>query len=296
MLKKTNQRKPLKTGIKFILKLQFLLVVPLLVLSSCGGLFYHPDNHVYVDIKKLDIQPQQIELKTTDGKKFYGWYFKASDKPKGKILFFHGNAQNRTSHFFSLNWILKNNYDYFIFDYPGYGESEGSPDQFSTTDSGTKALEWLNKQGPETPLIIYGQSLGGNIALYTATKNKALAKPCLIAVDSTFKSYRKVAQRVLARHWLTWPVQGLSYLLVSDSYSAEDHIGEISPIPFLIFHSPGDPVVDFESGHEIFEAAGEPKKFYTVPGAGHTLAFNGVDREEFRKGFLEALEKNCPSH
>ncbi len=276
-----------------MLKFTFVLIIPLLLLSGCGGLFYHPDAQLYVDVKKLDVQPQQVELKTSDDKKFFGWYFKASDHPKAKILFFHGNAQNRTAHFFSLYWILKENYDFFIFDYPGYGESEGSPDQLSTIDSGTKALEWLVKQNPQVPLVIFGQSLGGNIAMYTATKNKGLITPCLIAVDSTFKSYRKVAQRVLARHWLTWPFQGLSYLLVSDSVSAEDHIGEITNIPFLVFHGKEDPVVDFQSGQDVFTAAGEPKKFFVVPGSGHTMAFNGNDKEEFRKDLTIELDKNC---
>ncbi len=269
----------------------FLLICYLL--TSCGGLFYYPDNRLYVDVKKLEIQPQQIELKTTDNKKFFGWYFKASDHPLGKILFFHGNAQNRSSHFYSLYWILKNNYDFFIFDYPGYAESEGTPSQASTTDAGTKALEWLVHTEPTIPFIIFGQSLGGNIALFTAAQNKALVKPCLIAVDSSFKSYRKVAQRVLAKHWLTWPFQGLSYLLVQDSFSADDRITEIAPTPLLVFHSREDPVVAYENGEDIFASALEPKQFFQVPGMGHILSFTGPDHENFRKIFLDALAKNC---
>ncbi len=277
-----------------VFKLNIFLLVLCLLLTGCGGLFYYPDNRLYVDIKKLDIQPQQIELKTSDDKKFYGWYFKSSEKPRGKILFFHGNAQNRTSHFFSLYWILKNNYDFFIFDYPGYAESEGTPSQESTTDAGSKALEWMVDQSPSTPLIVYGQSLGGNIAMFSVAKSKSRISPCMVAVDSTFKSYRKVAQRSLAKNWLTWPFQGLSYLLVQDSSSAENHIGEISPIPLVVFHSKEDPIVDFESGHDVFKAAREPKKFFEVPGRGHIQAFNSDDQGTFKKAFLAELEKSCP--
>ena len=271
------------------------LMLSIMLLTSCGGLFYYPDNRLYVDVNKLDIQPQQIELKTSDDKKFFGWYFKASDNPKGKILFFHGNGQNRTAHFYSLYWILKNNYDFFIFDYPGYAESEGKASQLSTGDAGTKAIEWIAQKNPNTPLIIFGQSLGGNIAIYSYAKNRAKVSACLVVVDSTFKSYRKVAQRVLAKQWLTWPIQGLSYLLVPESHSAEDLISEISPTPFLVFHSKEDSVVDYQSGRDVFDSAKEPKKFFEVHGKGHIQAFTGPEQEIFRGLFLAELEKNCPT-
>ena len=275
-------------------KLKCLLIIPCLLLTSCGHLFYYPDDRLYVDFKKLEIEPKQIELQTSDNKKFYGWYFKASDKPKGKILFFHGNGQNRSAHFFALYWILKENYDFFIFDYPEYGGSEGTASQESTTDSGTKALEWLSQQNPSVPLIIFGQSLGGNIAIYTMTKNKAKITPCMVVVDSTFKSYRKVAQRTAAKSWLLWPLQGVAYTLVRDQYSAADHMEEISPVPLDVFHGDQDPIVGIENGQDVFLAAKEPKKFYLVPGPGHIQAFVGSNKEKFRAALLEDLAKNCP--
>ncbi len=275
-------------------KLAFLIFY-FLFLQSCGGLFYFPDSRVYVDVQKLDIKPEQVELKTNDNTKFFGWYFKASGetkRPRGKILFFHGNAQNRTSHFFALYWILQKNYDFFIFDYPGYGESEGNPSRETTADAGTKALEWLAAKDPSVPLIIFGQSLGGNIAMYTASKNKGI-KICMVTVESTFRSYRKVAQRMMAKHWFLWPFQGLSYVLVGESSSAQNHISELAPTPLVIFHGEDDPVVGIENSRDIFDEAKEPKIFYSVPGHGHTMAFNGPHQEEFRNDFLKELEKNC---
>lgn len=276
-------------------KMKCLLIIFCLLLSGCSHLFYYPDKRTYVDLRKLDVQPEQIELTTSNHSKFYGWYFKASDKPKGKILFFHGNGQNRSAHFFSLYWILKENYDFFIFDYPGYADSEGEPSQESTTDAGTKALEWIAQKNPSVPLIIFGQSLGGNIAMYTMTHNKNKITPCMMIVESTFKSYRKVAQRILGKFWITWPVQWLPYLVIRDQYSAEDHIGEIAPVPFDVFHGDADPVVGLENGIDVFGAAKEPKKFYLVPGGGHIQAFWGHDGEHFRKAFVDDIAQNCPA-
>lgn len=274
--------------------IKYLTLVTLVFLQGCGSLFYFPTEVLYVDVKKLEIEPQQIELKTSKNENFFGWYFKASEKPKAKILFFHGNAQNRTSHFYALYWILKNNYDFFVFDYPGYGESEGSPSQEATTDAGSKALDWLAVQDPKIPIIIFGQSLGGNIALYTAAKSHNV-NICLVAVDSTFRSYRKVAQRVIARSWFLWPFQGLSYVLVRDSFSAENLIQKISPTPLIVFHGESDPVVDLQNGRDVFDEAKDPKNFYLVPGHGHTTAFNGPNQATFRKYLLDEIQKHCSS-
>ena len=264
-----------------------------ILLSGCGSLFYYPDSSLYVDVKNLPTQPEEISFQGSEGEKLTGWYFHASEKPRGKILFFHGNAENMTAHFASLYWILQHNYDYFIFDYPGYGKSEGKPTQKSTTDSGQKALQWLMQRNPEVPLVIFGQSLGGNIALYTAAENKNIAQPCLVTVESTFQSYRKVAQRVLAKQWITWPVQWMPYLVVSDSYSAEDKIQKISPTPLLVIHGNADPIVSLENGRDIFAAAAEPKEFSLVEGGGHIQAFSGDHASEQRAKFISALEKNC---
>ncbi|WP_374029113.1 alpha/beta hydrolase [Bdellovibrio bacteriovorus] len=246
-----------------------------------------------MDLKKLEPQPQQIELAGSDGNKIIGWYFKSkATKPKARLLFFHGNAENISSHFIALHWILKHDYDYFIFDYPGYGGSEGEPTQKSTTEAGRVSLEWLAKTEPKTPLVIFGQSLGGNVALYTAATSKDIPV-CLVAVESTFKSYRKVGQRVLAGHWWTWPFQWLPYVVTRDKVSAQDHIAEISPTPLLVIHGDEDDIVGIENGEDVFASAREPKKFLKVPEGKHIQAFTGHNAEEYQRLFLQELNKQC---
>lgn len=265
-----------------------------LFLSGCGHLFYYPTSYMYVDLKKVVPAPRQIEFTSSDGKKLIGWYFKgAGEKPKAKILFFHGNAENISSHFLALHWILKHGYDYFIFDYPGYGGSEGEPTQQSTTDAGQKALEWITKHEPQVPLVIFGQSLGGNIAMYTAANNQGKIPMCLIAVDSTFKSYKKVAQRVLGASWWTWPFQWLPYLVIGESHSARDRIDKISPIPLLVIHGDQDYIVTSANGEDVFEAASDPKEFWRVPEGRHIQAFTGPRSEELQKKFLVKLALTC---
>lgn len=273
-------------GKRFIRSL--LIVCLPLVLVGCSHLFYYPSQNMYVDPHKLTPPPEQIEIPFRDGK-LIAWYFKPiHQKPKANILFFHGNAENISSHFLSLFWILKEGYGFLIFDYPGYGGSSGEPTPESTTASGDTALKWLAENHPQTPIAIFGQSLGGNIALYTAAQNKHSL--CLVAVESTFKSYKKVAQRTLAKNPITWILQPLGYLLVSDKYAAAEHIAEISPIPLMVIHSRTDSIVTFENGEDVFNTAKAPKEFLQLPEGGHIQAFTGPENSVNRKKFLDALE------
>lgn len=269
-------------------------VLTALFLVGCGHLFYYPTSYMYVDLKKVQPPPQQMEFKNADGKKLVAWYFKGnSPQPKAKILFFHGNAENISSHFLALHWILKHGYDYLIFDYPGYGGSEGEPSRKSTTDSGQMALEEIKKIHPDVPLVIFGQSLGGNIALYTAAQNQGKTPMCLVAVESTFRSYKKVGQRILANHWWTWPLQWIPWLTVGETYSAKNKIEAIAPTPLIVMHGDADPIVDFQNGEDVFAAAKEPKEFWRVSRGSHIRAFSGPTGEEFQRKFLSALDTYC---
>src|SRR5690606_34014232 len=123
----------------------FLYMLLLTAGSGCGHLFYYPTTAMNVDVQKLEPQPEQVEFKTSDGKKLIGWHFQPATPAKARILFFHGNGQNISSHFVSLYWILKEGYEFMIFDYPGYGGSEGEPTQKSTTDAGEQAIAWMHQ-------------------------------------------------------------------------------------------------------------------------------------------------------
>jgi fermentation-respiration switch protein FrsA (DUF1100 family) len=248
---------------------------------------------MYVNLAKVAPAPRQIEFKNSDGKKLVGWYFKADGKPKANILFFHGNAENISSHFLALHWILSHGYSFFIFDYPGYGGSEGKPTQESTTQAGQMALQWLKEKYPDMPIAIFGQSLGGNIAMYTAATDQKKNPLCLVAVESTFKSYKKVGQRVLSNHWFTWALQWIPYLAVPEKFSATDRIDKISPTPLLVVHGEADPVVVIANGQDVFEAAKEPKEFWSVHNGQHIQAFWGPQGAEYRDKFVQYLDKHC---
>ena len=264
-------------------------------LTSCSSLFYYPSRQLFYAPDRFGLKPDEITFPSHNGKKIFAWYFKnrSGQKPKATVVFYHGNAENISSHYINIIWILDHGYDLLGFDYQGYGRSEGEPSQENTVRDGEAALKYAFETY-KTPLVVFAQSLGGPIAMRNVIDLKDSLPIKYLAVDSTFVSYRSMARTVMTRSVITWPFQWLGWLLVSDSYSPKNDIDKISPIPLLVIHGDNDKVVEYFQGQKVFELAKEPKEFWTVPGGSHTDVFSKED-PTFRLKFVERLDRAVAS-
>ena len=86
--------------------------------SGCSNLLYYPTRDLYVDVKELKPAPEEHQFVLKNGLDVHGWYFHSPIPPKAVVLFFHGNAQNRSSHFTSLFWLVEKGYDLAVFTSP----------------------------------------------------------------------------------------------------------------------------------------------------------------------------------
>ncbi|MBX3034084.1 MAG: alpha/beta hydrolase [Bdellovibrionaceae bacterium] len=257
-------------------------------LSGCMTFFYYPTSKTYFDPAQAGLRPEDVTFTTGSGEKIHAWWFESAVRPsKGTIVFFHGNAENLTSHFASLMWLPKEGYSYLIFDYPGYGRSTGRTTAKGTVEAGHAALEWVHRNKDPRPLIIYGHSLGGNVALRTALELRGEIPYKAIVIDASFPSYQKIAANKLSQFWITWPLQPLAYLLVSDSYAPKG-IQQLSPVPMLIIHGQSDLAVEPEYGERLYELAGDPKEIWRIPGGVHGSTFWSHDLV-YRRKFLDYL-------
>ncbi len=261
-----------------------LLIVVIIMSYACSSRLYHPD-HVYriTHEQFKEIAPQEVLFKNKKGIQLTGWYFKSVKHSKGQIVFFHGNSENISTHFATLYWILREGYDYFIFDYQGYGKSEGKPSPKKTLEDGEAALRWIFEKNPKVPIIVFGQSLGGTVALRSVIDLKNEIPIKAVVVDSTFLSYKSAVASVLSHHWPTWMFQPLAYLVMSDHYAPKNRVKEISPIPLLIFHGDQDKVISYKLGKKIYQKAEDPKTFVSSPGGRHGDVFSkhgGNNRRE----------------
>lgn len=255
-------------------------------------MLYHPTNLKYFDPQKAGATPEDVWFVNNEKINLHGWYFHNALKipPKALIVFFHGNGENLTSHFATLLWILNQGYDYFIFDYQGYGESQGKPSPQGTVDDGKAALLWANAHRGGAPLVVFAQSLGGAVAMRSVIEIKDVVPIQLVVVDSTFSSYKEAARSILRRSWVTWILQPVTYFALSDSFAPDNQINKIAPIPMVVMHGTKDQIIDFSLGKEVFELAGEPKEFWTIDDGYHTDGFwrHGTT---YRQMFLDRLAK-----
>jgi uncharacterized protein len=238
-----------------------------LLISSCSTLLYYPTDYMYVEEDSMNPKPTEWAFKSRDGQDLFGWYFESAKPAKGVIILFHGNGENRSSHFASLYWAVDEGYDLFVFDYPGYGKSYGQPTPQSTVDAGVGALTILKEKKPKLPIIVYGHSLGGAVAMRAVYEARGVVQPKLLVVSSSFLSYRKAVQKVLAHHWGTWLLQPVA-LGFNDKWSPKKIIKDIG-VPLLVIHSKDDEVIPFHLGEQIYREATEPKEFWPIRKATH---------------------------
>lgn len=269
------------------------LILSAIHLSACQGLLYHPTDFVYTEPTKLKPPPEELWIPQTETEKIHAWYFKTSKTSRGLIIHFHGNAENLTSHVRGMHWVVDEGFDYLIFDYRGYGKSDGTPSPKHSVQDGLTVVGYARDRFPKSPLILFGQSLGGNVALRTAIEAKALGIPlAAVAVEGSFSSYKHAATSVLSKSWITWPFQPLGWLFLSDTYAPQKRIHELSPdVPLLVIHGERDHIIELSLGEEIFAQAKEPKEFWRVSDAGHLECFWSEEGMKLRKDFIAYLKK-----
>lgn len=205
-----------------------------------------------------------------DDVRLHGWYCPV-ERPRAVVLYAHGNAGNITSRYWKLRLLTeKLGVSVLVFDYRGYGKSEGAPSEAGILADGRAARRWLAQRTglPETDIVLLGESLGGAVAVDLAAEQGARA----LILESTFSSIPDVAASKLS--------SGGS--LVRSQLDSASKIGRYHG-PLLQTHGDADKVIPFALGKKLHEAANAPKQFVRVPGGGH----NGPPSREY----LAALDR-----
>ena len=260
-----------------------LLLLFSLLPTGCSSLYFYPQKQLYDNPVARRFSPTDIYFKSSDGATLHGWYFRAISEAKATILVFHGNAENLSTHVNSVLWLVQKGFDVFIFDYRGYGRSEGSPDLNGVHRDGQAALETALSlaQTKSNRVVVLGQSIGGEIAVYTVANFPCKERIAALVIDSAFSSYRRIAREKLAEFFLTWPFQYPFSFLFNNTYSPEKWIGKVSPVPLLILHGERDTIVPVHHAETLFDAAGPPKELWLVPAEGHIRSFaNDIVRQQ----------------
>lgn len=278
---------------------KFLLpVIRVIVLSYIGlaiALYFGQSNMVFMpskDIletpKSIGLKFEDIQLTTKDNINLSAWFVPAQDNNsigQGVILFCHGNGGNISNRLSYLPIFKDLGFATFLFDYRGYGKSEGQPSEVGTYQDVEAVWQYLTQERkiPSQRIIIYGESLGGAIASYiaqtTATKNPQNS-PAGLILASTFTS---ISDRA-AELYPFLPIR----LLSKFSYNSIERLPKIK-IPMLIIHSTDDEIIPFHHGEKNFQVANIPKKLVKLRGDHNGSFLDSL--ETYRKGINEFTQK-----
>ncbi len=237
-----------------IISLLTVAGVYVLVALFQSRLIYFPSRHYYATPKDVGLLFEERALITSDGPSITAWYVPCP-QAKGSIIFCHGNAGNMADRLHDVTLMHRMGYNVLIFDYRGYGNSEGKPSEQGTYHDAQAAWRYLVESLGESParVILFGRSLGGAVAIELAKRHE----PGALVVESTFSSLVDVGK-------LHYPLLPVS-LLLRYRYESIDKVSSIT-CPKLFIHSTDDQLVPLANARRLFEAAASPKMFIETPG------------------------------
>jgi pimeloyl-ACP methyl ester carboxylesterase len=202
------------------------------------------------------------------------------DGATGAVLYCHGNGGN-LSHRLRVYRALQtaHNVSVLAFDYPGYGKSGGRPSEAGCYAAAQAAFDWLTTTAGVAAerVILFGESLGGGVAVELATR-----RPCrALVLFSTFTSLPDVAKNRIP----FLPAQ----TLMSNRFESVRKLAAIRR-PVFIAHGDADRLIPLHLAEAMYAAANEPKALHVDPGRGHTLMLTPA----FHAALDEFLTKHAP--
>jgi fermentation-respiration switch protein FrsA (DUF1100 family) len=227
----------------------------LVLLFMQPKLLYRPLRDVAFTPADRGLSYEDAVFQSLDGLKLTGWHIPAPHA-RFTILFCHGNGGNVMHTLDAVSLFHEMGLNSFVFDYRGYGNSEGRPTEAGTYLDARAAFDWLTriKGVPADRIVVCGRSLGGGIAAHLAAE----VQPAALAVEGAFTSYADIG----ARFYPYMPVR----LFARFRYDTLACIRRVR-CPVMVVHSRDDEVVPPEFGMRLFEVAGEPKRFAEIAGS-----------------------------
>ena len=256
---------------RYSLALITTTILTLTILPSCASsLFFRPNQEHYASKTDFGVPIDDVWFESADGNRLHGWWMHHEGNHLGTVVFCHGNNKNVTHHAKYGTWMAKRGFDVLIFDYRGYGQSQGDAERAGCIADTCAAIDYALERDPERT-VLFGHSLGGAFAVCAAAERPAVR--ALIA-ESTFDSYQEIASYHAG--WMSFLVP----LLLGDTHSPRDVIADLAPMPVFVIHGARDNIVPAERGRALFDHAREPKRIY-ISERGHHRTPWSVEGEPF---------------
>lgn len=249
------------------LSILFFILSPICLFQLTRILLFFPDQtkydlkpHLATMEKKLNTKVEEVTFKSANGKNLNGLYFKR-EGAKRVFLLSHGNAGNVAHRLVHVIHMLNLGASVLLYDYQGYGQSEGDPSVQGIVDDGVAAYDFLTKdKGWKAGQVIsYGESLGCAVACQIAKQRDVAA----IVLQSGFASLPGAARDRFI--WLN---------LFPDFTFPQPQLNNCEILacrhtPLLIVHGVKDNILPIKYAEQMFAAAAEPKRLVKLKNSGH---------------------------
>lgn len=261
-----------------------LLTVTASMLVFERRLIYFPDRALPLTPDALGIRFEPARLRAEDGVGLDAWHLPI-EGARFTILVCNGNAGNMAYRLDRARLIQAElGAGVLLFDYRGYGHSEGRPDEAGTYRDARAAYRFLVEAKGLVPdaVVLFGESLGAAIATELALERPAAG----LILESPFTSIPDMAR---AAYPFLPPVGAL----IRTRYETLAKVPRLR-MPVLVLHGERDEIVPLAQGRRVYEAAPQPKRFFGIAGAGHNDTYL-VGGDAYWRALREFLESLRPS-
>ncbi|WP_312820586.1 alpha/beta hydrolase [Kaistella carnis] len=243
------------------MKTRFLFLILLIakvitVNAQMDDKFYFP---------KKDIRPNEWKKTTelnfnVDKDTINTVFLQPEQKPKATIFLFHGAGGNISYYYPIAIRLVKADFQVVMVDFRGYGKSTGIPTHKSIAEDGKIIFDKYSKMKKikKLPIIIYGLSIGTQIATHIAKENQNKING--LVLEGGMSSFGDIAAFYAPQY-----KDEIEKSFVNPYCSKQD-IKTIIKIPKLIIHSAEDKEVPIEQSKIVFSNATEPKEFMEIKG------------------------------
>lgn len=229
-----------------------------------AGMLFHPYPFPEGDYDRTEIAgigKQDVYFRSGDGTELHGWYFEQSES-KHTVLLSHGNTGNLAGRPALLESVLKTGASLLVYDYRGFGKSNGRPSVEGVIDDACSAYDFLlaEKKKESREIVLYGESLGAAISCQLSIRRKVQG----LILQSGFASITKISKHHIPLMHVYPSVLYPQPLLDNVAILKNGHP------PLLVVHGHRDSVVPFSHGKELYSSAVNKKFFVDFPEAEHS--------------------------
>lgn len=242
------------------------LIVVLVLIASVFAFSYYvrtrmffPDRHPIGNwnIQDLAVQPSEHAFVTRDGVRLHAWLFRATDANAPVMIWFHGNAGNITNRADVAMELAQRGVSTFLFDYRGFGRSEGRrPTESKVYLDALAAYDYVQTLAPRA-VVLYGESIGGPYAAYVAKERKGARA---VILENSFSSLRDLGNALYGPLPLGWTAP---FAMTTTRWLNE------AGLPVLVMHGRQDAVIPYRVGQKLYDDLRVPKEMLTSERAGH---------------------------